>query len=87
VLLTLANKLAYHSAAWLRLTGVRHVLWVDLVWLLANLGTFLVRFALLQFVLFADHSKKVSGKKISGKKISGKRVQGKKRSGRPLSAS
>jgi putative flippase GtrA len=54
VLLTLANKLGYHSAAWLHLTGVRHVLWVDFVWLLANFGTFLLRFAILHYVLFAD---------------------------------
>jgi hypothetical protein len=53
-LLTLANKLGYHSAAWLRLTGARHVLWVDFVWLMANFGTFLLRFAVLQFILFAD---------------------------------
>ena len=50
--LTLANKLAYHSAAWLHLTGAKHVLWVDFVWLLANAGTFLLRFLLFHFVLF-----------------------------------
>ena len=54
VLLTLANKLGYHSAAWLHLTGARHVLWVDFVWLLANCGTFLLRFLIFHFVLFAD---------------------------------
>jgi hypothetical protein len=53
--LTLANKLGYHSAAWLHLTGARHVLWVDFIWLLANSGTFLLRFAILHCVLFADH--------------------------------
>ncbi len=56
VLLTLANKLGYHSAAWLHLTGARHVLWVDLVWLVANFGTFLLRFAILNHVLFADRT-------------------------------
>ena len=54
--LTLANKLGYHSAAWLHLTGARHVLWVDFVWLVANFGTFLLRFALLHHVLFADRT-------------------------------
>ena len=54
VLLTLANKLGYRSAGWLHLTGVRHVLWVDFIWLLANLGTFLLRFAIFHFVLFSD---------------------------------
>jgi len=53
-LLTLANKFGYRSAAWLHLTGARHVLWVDLIWLAANLGTFLLRFAVFHYVLFAD---------------------------------
>jgi hypothetical protein len=52
--LTLANKFGYRSAAWLHLTGARHVLWVDLVWLAANLGTFLLRFAVFHYLLFAD---------------------------------
>ncbi len=56
VLLTLANKLGYHSAGWLHLTGVRHVLWVDFIWLLANFGTFLLRFAILHYLLFADRA-------------------------------
>lgn len=53
VLLTLANKLGYRSAAWLHLSGARHVLWVDFIWLVANLGTFLLRFAIFHYVLFA----------------------------------
>ena len=56
VLLTLANKLGYHSAAWLHLTGARHVLWVDLVWLVANFCTFLLRFAIFHHVLFTDRT-------------------------------
>jgi putative flippase GtrA len=60
VLLTLANKLGYHSAAWLHLTGARHVLWVDFIWLLANFGTFLLRFAILHYVLFADRPAKLA---------------------------
>jgi hypothetical protein len=63
--LTLANKLGYHSAAWLHLTGAGHVLWVDFVWLLANLGTFLLRFAIFHYVLFSDrpaaHRRPVAG--------------------------
>jgi putative flippase GtrA len=58
VLLTLANKLGYRSAAWLHLTGARHVLWVDFVWLLANFGTFLLRFVILHYVLFADRPRR-----------------------------
>ncbi|MGH3409939.1 MAG: hypothetical protein ACRDRJ_46720, partial [Streptosporangiaceae bacterium] len=56
VLLTLANKLGYRSAAWLHLTGAGHVLWVDLVWLVANFGTFLLRFAIFHRVLFTDRT-------------------------------
>ena len=54
--LTLANKFGYRSAAWLHLTGAGHVLWVDLVWLVANFGTFLLRFAIFHRVLFADRT-------------------------------
>jgi hypothetical protein len=56
VILTIANKLGYRSAAWLHLAGAQHVLWVDFVWLLANFGTFLLRFAILHHVLFADRT-------------------------------
>jgi putative flippase GtrA len=54
--LTLANKFGYRSAAWLHLGGAGHVLWVDLVWLVANFGTFLLRFAIFHRVLFADRT-------------------------------
>jgi putative flippase GtrA len=54
VLLTLANKLGYRSAAWMHLTGAKHVLWVDFIWLAANFGTFLLRFMIFHFVLFTD---------------------------------
>ncbi len=54
VILTLANKLGYRSAAWLHLAGAQHVLWVDFIWLLANSGTFLLRFAIFHYVLFSD---------------------------------
>ena len=56
VLLTAANKFGYHSAAWLHLTGAKHVLWVDFVWLVANFGTFLLRFAIFHYVLFTDRA-------------------------------
>jgi len=54
--LTLANKFGYRSAAWLHLTGAGHVLWVDFVWLVANFGTFLLRFAIFHHVLFTDRA-------------------------------
>jgi hypothetical protein len=54
--LTLANMLGYHSAAWLHLTGAVRVLWVDFVWLVASFGTFLLRFAIFHRVLFAGRA-------------------------------
>jgi len=56
VILTLATKFAYHSASWLGLTGVKHVLWVDFIWLIANFFTFLLRFVIFHYVLFAERT-------------------------------
>lgn len=58
VILTLANKLAYHSAAWMHLpvSSAKHVLWVDFVWFVANLVTFVLRFMIFHFVLFTDRT-------------------------------
>src|SRR5580700_4591719 len=52
-ILTLATKFAYHSAGWLNLTGAERVLYVDLVYGVANIGTFLLRFLFFHYVLFA----------------------------------
>ena len=54
VILTLATKLGYHMASWLGLTGFKHVLFVDLVYLVANMITFLLRFVIFHYVLFAE---------------------------------
>ena len=56
VILTLATKFAYHSASWMGLTGIKHVLWVDFVWLVANFFTFLLRFVIFHYVLFAERT-------------------------------
>jgi putative flippase GtrA len=56
VILTLANKFAYHSASWMGLHGAKDVLWVDFVWLVANFFTFLLRFVIFHFVLFTDRT-------------------------------
>jgi putative flippase GtrA len=53
VILTLATKFAYHSASWMGLTGAERVLYVDLIYGVANLGTFLLRFLFFHYVLFA----------------------------------
>jgi putative flippase GtrA len=54
VILTLATKLGYHMASWLGLTGIKHVLFVDFVYLVANFVTFLLRFVIFHYVLFAE---------------------------------
>src|SRR5271166_699287 len=53
VILTLATKFAYHSASWMGLTGAERLLYVDLVYGVANIGTFLLRFLFFHYVLFA----------------------------------
>jgi putative flippase GtrA len=56
VVLWLATKLGYHMAAWLGLHGWQHVLLVDFVYLVANFVTFLMRFVIFHYVLFADRT-------------------------------
>jgi putative flippase GtrA len=57
VILWLATKLGYHIASWMGLHhGVKHVLVVDLVYLAANVVTFLLRFVIFHYVLFADRT-------------------------------
>jgi putative flippase GtrA len=53
-ILWLATKLGYHMASWLGLHGFKHVLLVDLVYLVANFVTFLLRFVIFHYVLFAE---------------------------------
>ena len=53
VILTLATKFAYHSASWLNLQGAERVLYVDAIYGLANIGTFVLRFLFFHYVLFA----------------------------------
>jgi len=52
-ILFVATKFAYHAASWLGLTGVERVLFVDLVYGLANICTFVLRFLFFHYVLFA----------------------------------
>ena len=56
VILWLATKLGYHLASWMGLHGFKHVLVVDLVYLAANVVTFLLRFVIFHYVLFADRT-------------------------------
>jgi putative flippase GtrA len=52
-ILWVATKFAYHSASWLGLHGAERVLYVDAVYGVANMGTFLLRFLFFHYVLFA----------------------------------
>jgi putative flippase GtrA len=56
VVLWLATKLGYHMASWLGLHGFKHVLLVDLVYLVANFVTFVLRFVIFHYVLFTDRT-------------------------------
>jgi putative flippase GtrA len=54
VLLTLSTKLGYHVASLMHLHGVKHVVFVGLVYLVANFITFVIRFFIFHYVLFAE---------------------------------
>lgn len=54
LVLSLATKLGYGIAADLHLHGARHVAVVELVYVIANFCTFLLRFAIFDHVLFKD---------------------------------
>jgi putative flippase GtrA len=53
VVLTLATKFGYHSATWIHLRGAERVLYLDAIYGVANLGTFVLRFLFFHYVLFA----------------------------------
>ena len=52
-ILTVATKFGYHAASWMQLSGAERVLFVDAVYGVANIGTFLLRFLFFHYVLFA----------------------------------
>jgi putative flippase GtrA len=54
VLLTLSTKLGYHFANQMHLHGAKHVAFVGLIYLVANFITFMIRFVIFHYVLFAD---------------------------------
>ena len=56
VILWLATKLGYHMATWMHLHGIKHVLLVDTVYLVANFVTFMLRFVIFHYVLFTDRT-------------------------------
>jgi len=57
VILTLATKFGYHLASWMGLDhGVKRAAVVGLVYLAANVVTFILRFMIFHYVLFADRT-------------------------------
>lgn len=57
LIVSLATKLGYIIAADLHLQGLEHVALVELVFVIANFGTFLTRFIVFNRVLFKDRGK------------------------------
>ena len=60
-ILTVATKFGYHAASWLGLSGAERVLFVDAVYAVANVGTFLLRFLFFHYVLFAGSARPAPG--------------------------
>jgi putative flippase GtrA len=61
VISTGATKLGYRVAVWSNLHGIDKVIVVEGIYLLANIATFLMRFVIFNYILFADRSKKGKG--------------------------
>lgn len=57
IILSLATKLGYDIAIDLHLHGVGQIGVVEFVYVMANFGTFLLRFAIFHYVLFKDPAK------------------------------
>jgi putative flippase GtrA len=54
VILTLSTKLGYYIAGHMHLHGIKHVAFVGLIYLIANFITFMMRFVIFHYVLFAE---------------------------------
>jgi putative flippase GtrA len=54
VILTASTKFGYYAATQLHLHGAKHVVFVGLVYLVANFITFMMRFVIFHYVLFAE---------------------------------
>ncbi|MGH3166188.1 MAG: GtrA family protein [Trebonia sp.] len=51
------TKLGYRTAAWMHLHGIKNVLVVEVIYFIGNVVTFLMRFVIFHYVLFADRHK------------------------------
>ena len=54
VILTLSTKLGYYIAGHMHLHGIKHAALVGLIYLVANFITFMMRFVIFHYVLFAE---------------------------------
>lgn len=54
VILTLSTKFGYYAAGRMHLHGLKHVAFVGLIYLVANFITFMMRFVIFHYVLFAE---------------------------------
>ena len=61
VILTLSTKLGYYIAGHMHLHGIKHAALVGLVYLVANFITFMMRFVIFHYVLFAEPKTAVPG--------------------------
>jgi putative flippase GtrA len=56
VISTLFTKLGYRMAAWMHLHGFKDVLVIEIIYLVGNIITFLMRFVFFHYVLFANRT-------------------------------
>ena len=61
VILTLSTKLGYYIAGHMHLHGIKHAALVGLIYLVANFITFMMRFVIFHYVLFAEPKTAVPG--------------------------
>ncbi len=71
VISTLATKLGYFMARSMHLHALRQVLFVEFIYLLANIATFLMRFVIFHYILFADRTATVAKHKATRRKVAG----------------
>ena len=77
VILTFSTKFGYAAARWMHLHGAKHVALVGLVYLVANFITFMMRFVIFHYVLFAAPKTDASGPDATDD------VRGRERAARP----
>jgi putative flippase GtrA len=81
VILTLSTKFGYLAARWMHLHGAKHVAFVGLVYLAANFGTFIMRFLIFHYVLFAQP--KTAAQDVAAGPDAPDGMRGRERAGRP----